>query len=66
MSNWKSYLIKFNLEKNIKNKIYLNDCQFGSIYYRFILVIIYNEYTFSANDRKTYRYQYKKEKFFYF
>lgn len=25
----KPYLVKFNLEENIKNKIYPNDCQMG-------------------------------------
>lgn len=53
--NLKLYLVEFNSEKNRKNKIYFDNCQVKNKNSQSIIVIKYNKYIFSTNDRKTYR-----------
>lgn len=48
----KPCLVKFDLEKNIKDKIYLDDCHIKSMNCEILVVIIYNNQTFFANNRK--------------
>lgn len=61
MENWKNflqkmeelkpYIVEFDKNCAMKPKIYPVDCAVGEINQRPIIVIIYDEYTFLANDR---------------
>ena len=64
MSDLKPYLVEFDLERNIKKKIYLDDCQVGGTNRQLEIVITHDECTFSANDGKTYGWQCKRDTFF--
>lgn len=55
MEELKPYMVKFEENITMKNKIHLSDCAVYGNDCRPIIVITYNECTFSANDgiRKT-------------
>lgn len=53
ISDLELYLVKFDLEKNIKDKIYPNNYQVVDINHWLIIIITYNEWIFSVKDRKT-------------
>lgn len=55
ISNLKLYLVKLDSKRNIKDKVYSDNCQIGGINRQFITVIIYDECTFFANDKTAYR-----------
>lgn len=56
MSDLETYLIsEFDLEGNIKDKIYPNNCQLGGTICQPVIVIAYDECTFFANNKKTHR-----------
>lgn len=63
MSDLEPYLVEFDSEGNIKDKVYLDDCQVGGTNRRPVIVIIHDDYTFSANDGKTHRWQCKEDTF---
>lgn len=65
MSDLKSYLVEFDSKRNIKDKIYSNDCQVKDIDCQFVIVIIYNEYMFFANNRKSHGQNRKRDIFHY-
>ena len=54
MMDLEPYLVEFNSKGNMKDKVYPDDCQVGGTGRRPVIVITYDEYTFSANDKKTY------------
>lgn len=47
----KSFVIKFELEKTMKLKIYPNDYIMKSLNQWLIIIIIYNKYLFSINNK---------------
>lgn len=51
IKNLESYLIEFKKDKSIKTKNYLNNCIVKEDIYCFIIVIIYNKYTFFTNNK---------------
>ena len=53
MLDLEPYLVEFDSEGNIKDKVYPYDCQVRSINRRPVIVITHDECTFSANDGKT-------------
>lgn len=55
MVNLKLYLLEFNLKKNIKDKIYFDNCQIGVENCWFVIIITNDECIFSVNDEKTHR-----------
>lgn len=57
MSDLEPYLVEFDSEGNIKDKIYSDDCQVGGTNCRPVIVITYDECTFSANNGKTHGWQ---------
>ena len=63
MSDLEPYLVEFDLERNIKNKIYPDDCQVGGTNRQPVIVITHDECTFSANDGKTHGWQRKGDTF---
>lgn len=50
MKNLKLYLVKFDKNNIIKDKIYLSDCIVDDKNCWLVIIIIYNRYTFSLND----------------
>ena len=63
MSDLELYLVEFNSEGNIKDKIYPDDCQVGGTNCQSVIVITYNECMFSANNGKTHGWQRKGDIF---
>lgn len=53
MLDLEPYLIEFNSERNMKNKVYSDDCQVGDENCRPVIVITHDKCIFSANDGKT-------------
>lgn len=49
------YLAKFDSEENLKDKMDPNDYYMKDINCRLVIVIIYNNYIFFANNKKTHR-----------
>lgn len=49
-----AYLIEFNFKKRIKEKNYLLGCKIEGINWQPIISIVYDKYTFSANNKKRY------------
>lgn len=48
--------MKFDSKWNMKDKVYLNDCQVGDRNHQLVIIIIHDEYIFSTNnDGKIYR-----------
>lgn len=60
----KLYIIEFNKDSTIKAKDYPVDCAIGEKKHYPIIVITYNEYTFSANNR-IWKHGLKKKTHFY-
>ena len=54
ISDLEPYLVEFDSERNIKDKIYPDDCQVEGTNRRPVIVITHDECTFFANDGKTY------------
>lgn len=50
MKELKSYLVEFDQNGKMKNKTYSSDCAVGAEDRWLVIVITYNECTFSAND----------------
>lgn len=46
----KPYLVEFNENSKIKDKIYLSNCAVDNKHCRSVIIMTYNEYTFSVND----------------
>lgn len=65
MLNLEPYLIEFDSEKNIKEKMYFVNCYVKSISQKLVIVIPYNEYTFFANDKKIHKKICKRDIFLY-
>ncbi|WP_375449336.1 hypothetical protein [uncultured Nostoc sp.] len=63
MSDLESYLVEFDSEGNMKEKVYPDDCQVGGENRRPVIVITHDECTFSANDGKTHGWQRKGDIF---
>ena len=57
------YLVEFDSEGNMKEKVYPDDCQVGGENRRPVIVITHDECTFSAHDGKTHRWQRKGDTF---
>lgn len=57
------YLVEFDSKENMKDKVYLDDCQVGGTDRRRVIVITHNECTFSANDGKSHGWQRKRDTF---
>lgn len=55
MSSLESYFVEFDLKRNIKNKIYLNNCQLNNANFQNVIIVTYDKCMFSANNKKTYR-----------
>ena len=53
MAELESYLVEFEENGAIKAKVYPENCQIDGNDYRPVICITHDEYTFSANDRKT-------------
>lgn len=47
----KPYLVEFEKDRSIKTKNYPDDCAIRKDTYRLAIIIIHDEYTFSANDK---------------
>ncbi len=54
LSDLEPYLVEFDFEGRIKEKNYPPGCEIRGRNRRLIICIIYDEYTFSVNDRKKY------------
>lgn len=63
ISDLKLYLFKFSSKKNIKEKIYPDNCQVGVENHWLMIVIKYDEYIFSAKDGQSHRWQCKGDTF---
>lgn len=50
MKQVKLYLVKFDKNGKMKNKIYLPNCIIGNEDHQSIIVIAHNGHTFSTND----------------
>ena len=50
MKKLEPYFVKFNKNGTMKDKEYLLDCVIKGANQRLVIVITYNESTFSAND----------------
>lgn len=50
MKDLEPYLVKFEEDGSMKTKNYPDNCAVGGNIRRPIIIIIYDEYTFSAND----------------
>lgn len=50
MKELKPYIVEFDENGTMKPKVYPSDCVVGSNSRQPIIVITYNEYTFSANN----------------
>lgn len=51
IKNLEPYLVEFEENKSMKTKNYWNNCAVGGNICWLVIVIIYNEYTFSTNNR---------------
>lgn len=60
-----SYLVGFDFKRNIKDKVYPNNCQVGDICCRPEIIIMHDEYILFAIDRITHGWQYKRGIFLY-
>lgn len=65
MLDLESYLVEFDFKRNIKDKVYPDNYQFGDICCKPKIMITHNGYIFFAIDRITYGWQYKRDIFFY-
>lgn len=63
MLDLEPYLVEFDSKGNMKDKVYPHDCQVERIDWRPVIVIMHDECTFSANDRKTHGWQRKRDTF---
>lgn len=63
MSDLEPYLVEFNSERNIEEKVYPDDYQIGGENCWLVIVIIHDECTISANDRKIHKWQCKRDTF---
>lgn len=57
LEDLKPYLVKFDFERRIKEKIYLLGYKIEGKNWQPVICIIYDKYIFSANDRKRYIWQ---------
>lgn len=46
----KLYLVEFDENSKIKDKIYLSNCIVGNKHCRLVIIMTYNKCTFSVND----------------
>lgn len=63
MLDLEPYLVEFDSEGNMKDNVYPDDCQIGGTGRRPVIMITYDECTFSANDGKTHGWQCKGDTF---
>ena len=53
MSDLEPYLVEFDSERNMKEKVYPDDCQVRIENCQPVIVVTHDECIFSANDGKT-------------